>query len=396
MSGGRMLAIAVLVASAAVSAAGAQARTLNTLHAFQGGSDGIDPVAPLIYQNGTLYGTTQLGGGANCTGIGCGVVFSLNPATRAEAAIYAFKGGIDGSTPGSLLYDGTQLYGGTNITVFSLDPTSGTGSETWSYKFKKPADANALLVPVGAFLYGTTLLQGTGNGGTVFKIKAAGGKAQTVYNFSETDGLTPDAGMIDVNGTLYGTTSGGGSTGIGTVYSFNPANGEETVLHSFGGASDGNNPNGLLLYQGGKLYGTTTGGGTIGAGIVFSVNLTTNVETVLYSFMGRIDAVNPPDGAAPTGSLAVIGGTLYGTTLAGGGTGCIAGEGCGTVFALNPTTGAETVLYQFTGGRDGSAPLGGLIAEGSKLYGTTSNGGKSSCRGTGSLPGCGTVFAIKP
>lgn len=373
---------------------GSQARALKTLYAFQGGSDGIDPAAPLILKNGTLYGTTQLGGGANCTGIGCGVAFSVNPATRAEAVIYAFKGGIDGSTPGSLLYNGTQIYGGTNITVFSLDPTSGT--ETWSYEFKRQADANALLVPVGAFLYGATLLGGTGNGGTIFKIKSAAGKAQTVYNFSETDGLSPDAGMIEVNGTLYGTTSEGGSTGIGTVYSFDPANGEETVLHSFGGGSDGNNPNGLLLYKGGALYGTTTGGGTIGAGTVFSINLTTNVETVLYSLIGGANAINQADGAAPTGGLAVIGSTIYGTTLAGGGTGCVAGEGCGTVFAFDLSMGVETVLYQFTGGRDGSVPLGGLIAEGRTLYGTTSNGGKNSCRGSGSLPGCGTVFAIKP
>ena len=65
---------------------------------------------------------------------------------------------------------------------------------------------------------------------------------------------------------------------------------------------------------------------------------------VLYSFTGGAD------GAFPFGAL--VGdhaGNLYGTTPYGG------ASGYGTVFKLD-TTGKETVLYSFTGGRTGHFP----------------------------------------
>lgn len=37
--------------------------------------------------------------------------------------------------------------------------------------------------------------------------------------------------------------------------------------------------------------------------------------------------------------------------------------------------GAETVIYTFTGGSDGSAPEAGLAMNAGSLYGTTLNGG---------------------
>src|SRR5256885_2264691 len=67
--------------------------------------------------------------------------------------------------------------------------------------------------------------------------------------------------------------------------------------------------------------------------------------------------------------------------------------GDGTVFSLDPATGAETVLYFFCQKGefclDGSSPWGGLIDVKGKLYGTTVYGGDTSCNG-----GCGTVFSL--
>ena len=68
----------------------------------------------------------------------------------------------------------------------------------------------------------------------------------------------------------------------------------------------------------------------------------------LYSFKGR------KDGAFPEAGLIAANGTLYGTTMGGGGcTGFT--YGCGTVFALQ-TSGTETVLHRFKGGKDGEWP----------------------------------------
>ena len=51
--------------------------TEQVLHSF-GGPDGAYPSAGLIMDPaGTLYGTTNLGGGGNCNGFGCGVVFEI-------------------------------------------------------------------------------------------------------------------------------------------------------------------------------------------------------------------------------------------------------------------------------------------------------------------------------
>jgi len=66
-------------------------------------------------------------------------------------------------------------------------------------------------------------------------------------------------------------------------------------------------------------------------------------------------------------------GNLYGTTQSGG------AYGYGTVFKLDKT-GIETVLYSFTGGKDGSEPWGGLVRDAAgNLYGTTFFGGHPAC-----------------
>jgi hypothetical protein len=49
------------------------------LHSFNGGNDGANPEAGLRNVKGTLYGTTEYGGGTGCGGIGCGTVFSVTP-----------------------------------------------------------------------------------------------------------------------------------------------------------------------------------------------------------------------------------------------------------------------------------------------------------------------------
>jgi len=111
---------------------------------------------------------------------------------------------------------------------------------------------------------------------------------------------------------------------------------------------------------------------------------------LLYIFTGR------KDGGGPSAGLVFDGkGNLYGTTVAGGnmhGSRCNPG-GCGTVFEMSPSSGGwtETVLYRFTGGKDGWAPLSDVTLDAhGNLYGTTFWGGKAPDCGTG----CGVVFEI--
>ena len=105
------------------------------------------------------------------------------------------------------------------------------------------------------------------------------------------DGQSPQGRLAALNGTLYGTTFWGGTTcggKCGTVFAITTS-GQERVLYSFKGPpTDGNNPISDLVAFNGKLYGTTTGGGSRvgGSGTVFEVDPSGN-ERVVYSFNGN-------------------------------------------------------------------------------------------------------------
>jgi uncharacterized repeat protein (TIGR03803 family) len=146
------------------------------------------------------------------------------------------------------------------------------------------------------------------------------------------------------------------------------------VVHNFTGGSDGGDPlNGFTIDAGGNLYGTASVGGSSGAGVVFKMSRN-GAESVLYNFTGGTD------GASPEGSLVRDAlGNLYGTTFAGG------TSGAGTVFRVT-RYGKEIVLYSFAGSADGAQPEAGLAMDAAgSLYGTTTAGGSS---------GNGTVFKL--
>jgi uncharacterized repeat protein (TIGR03803 family) len=211
------------------------------------------------------------------------------------------------------------------------------------------------------------------------------------FHHGGSDGEYPSSGLIeDAAGNLYGTTGQGGP-GCGIVFKL-ASDGTETVLYRFAcGSGNGSTPyGGLIADSAGNLYGTTIAGGGsgcggFGCGAGFKLAPDGN-ETVLYAFRGG------SDGAYPYSDLiADAAGNVYGTTSQGGGAGCQNGEGCGTVFKVMPD-GSETVLYTFTGGSDGASPITGLTVDGQgNLYGTTPNGGKSGC-----IDGCGVVFRLAP
>ena len=63
------------------------------LYVFQGGMDGASPSGELVIdKSGTLYGTTELGGGSGCGGSGCGTAYALVPSGKKyqETVIHRF------------------------------------------------------------------------------------------------------------------------------------------------------------------------------------------------------------------------------------------------------------------------------------------------------------------
>jgi uncharacterized repeat protein (TIGR03803 family) len=376
------------------------------LYGFQGGNDGAGPIAGLINVNGTLYGTTY-GGGRG------GTVFSITP-SGVETVLHHFECASDGCFPYGGLTDlrgtlyGTTSTGGANGdtagTVFSITPR---GVTTGLYSFQPNSTDGgspyAGLTKLNSTLYGTT--SGGGNG-TVFSISPGGGET-VLYSFSGgNDGGLPWADLLNDRGTLYGTTKFRGANSNGTVFSITPPGGVLTPLYSFQGGSDGANPQARLMELNGRLYGTTAFGGDVkkcpggtrpptppGCGTVFELIPPAVVggavtERVIYRFKG---GGSDNDGDQPLAGLTNVNGALYGTTSAGGGSGCF-GHGCGTVFKLTPPVVArspwtEEVIHSFQGGGDGATPMARLINVNGTLYGTTA--------GTGA-DGNGTVFSITP
>jgi uncharacterized repeat protein (TIGR03803 family) len=274
---------------------------------------------------------------------------------------------------------------------FARQPRT-SGAEQVLHRFnggRDGANPAPVLIDVMGALYGTTV-NGGGSGcagsgcGTVFKVDPSGKGYSILYRFKGgTDGASP-VGVIGVNGVLYGTTSvGGGSgcggAGCGTVFMIDPSGKGYHVVYSFKGGTDGANPDSIIDVNG-TLYGATYGGDVPSDyGTVFEMNSSTGAESVVYSFTGGMD------GAYPAYAPIEVNGTLYGTTTSGGGSGCgSSNPGCGTVFKVS-TSGKERVLYRFTGGTDGAVPYSVIDASGA-IYGATNNGG-ASCN-------CGTVFEV--
>jgi uncharacterized repeat protein (TIGR03803 family) len=193
---------------------------------------------------GTIYGTTQLGGNQNdiChegNGFdGCGTVFVLShPAGQhadwSEKVLYRFKGRPS---------DGSGPQGG---------PVLGSHGD----------------------LYGTTIGGGSHEDGVVFKLappdqKGSRWKESLIHVFAGAeDGQGPWAGLVqDSDGSFYGSASGSPSRG-GLIFRMrSPALDESVwafdVLYSFTGSPDGYDPLELTFGNGGVMFGVTLYGGT--------------------------------------------------------------------------------------------------------------------------------------
>jgi uncharacterized repeat protein (TIGR03803 family) len=376
--------------------------------------DGMTPESGVIMDaSGNLYGTTN-GGGApfdECNGYGffgdgCGMVFELTPPTTSggdwtESILWVFYGpdgflGVDGEGPNQLILDASgNLFGTTSGggaygpgTAFKLTPPSTTSGGDWTesilWSFGNGTDGSdpqaGVLMDSNGNLYGTTESGGTYEQGTVFKL-TSNGQESVLWNFNvSNDGRNPEAGLImDQGGALYGTTSyGSAAYAAGTVFKLTPpstsgGNWTESILWTFGNNGDGAGPVGsLIMDASGNLYGATSDGGAYGYGTAFKLIPPSTsggnwTESVLWSFG------NNGDSKYPTGGLTMdVDGNLYGPTGEGG-----AYPPAGTVFELTPpSTGggnwSESILWSFGGSGDGGGPEGSLIMDMSNnLFGTT-------------------------
>jgi len=257
------------------------------LHSFGYATDGAQPRAGLIALGTRLYGVTYEGGAYNK-----GTVFAISKTGSIERVLHSFGTGTDGANPlATLVNVNGSLFGTTQVgghgfgTVFRV---STDGRERVLHRFKglDGAYPDAGLIAASGTLYGTTGGGGAAGSGTVFSMTTSGKDERVLHSFSVngSDGSAPAAPVTMANGVLYGTTPTGGAEGEGTVFRLS-ATGRERVLHSFGSYQyDGIDPLSGLTEVNGTLYGTTYGGG---------VNLPSCPRSDGYCTYGTIFALQP-------------------------------------------------------------------------------------------------------
>jgi uncharacterized repeat protein (TIGR03803 family) len=357
--------------------------SLSTLASF-GWPNGNAPHGAVIMDtSGNLYSTTTYGGAFND-----GTVIEVPRGSGAIKVLASF-GGINGANPqcGLLLDSSGNLYGTTSAggassdgTVFELAQGSGTITTVASFNGVNGSQpVAALTMDASGNLYGTAKSGGAANGGTVFEVARGSGTITVLASFNGTNGANPECGLLlDNGGNLYGTTYGGGTSGQGTVFELAQGSGTITTLASFNGTDGANPVAGLITDGSGNLYGTTENWGTSGHGTVFELAQGSGTITTLASFN---DVTN---GAYPAGALIMDGsGNLYGTTESGPSVtvGRYHSPGTGTLFEVARGSTTITTLAKFN---NGTNPVAALIMDGAgNLYGTTRAGGPGNS---------GTVF----
>jgi uncharacterized repeat protein (TIGR03803 family) len=248
-----------------------------TLHAFTGADGAYPSAALLLGRDGRFYGTTWFGGAFNH-----GTVFAMTT-TGDVSVLHSFVGGTDGGEPVAPLIQGSDglLYGTASTdgtpyspydgpcptlfgTVFSISPT---GAFRTLHVFDGTAGGHptqALLQARDGTFYGTTAGR-CAAGGTIFRMTPDGGVVR-LQSFAST------ALIQAIDGSLYGL----GPVAPwfeGSVFQMNP-NGTIRIVHTFSSnGPEGHYPIGVIQARDEKLYGVTSFGATYNLGAVFRIDL---------------------------------------------------------------------------------------------------------------------------
>jgi uncharacterized repeat protein (TIGR03803 family) len=207
------------------------------------GTNGASPYGSLISDGTYLYGMTNSGGA-----IGGGTVFKIKTDGTGFVDLLDFGGaGITngGDAYGSLYSDGTYLYGMTYAggahndgLLFKIKP-DGTGY-TDLLDFAGTTNGGSpqgTLISDGTYLYGMTYVGGANHNGTMFKIKPDGTGFVDLVNFDDSDnnGSYPTGDLLLIGGTFYGMAGGGGINGDGTIFKYTEPKG---AALNFDGVND--------------------------------------------------------------------------------------------------------------------------------------------------------------
>lgn len=215
--------------------------------------------------------------------------------------------------------------------------------------------------------YGMTVRGGTDNLGVIFKTDENGENQTIEHDFLYNNpGLAPDRGKLcDANGKLYGTTTSGGKFNGGVLYEFDPITTAYIKRYDFTFDSGYYPHSNLIFASNGKLYGTTSGGGSSDVGVLFEFDLTTH--TVIKKFDFNVSLT----GYSNYRLIQVSNGKLYGLATAGG------LNNSGTLFEYDYDTEILIKLIDFDVAAMGRSPHTLIETEDNILHGVCSSGGNN-------------------
>jgi uncharacterized repeat protein (TIGR03803 family) len=326
--------------------------TPTTLYQFGFSTNGFRPSAGLIKaSNGKLYGTAAIGGTT-----GNGTIFSMNEDGTAYTKVHEFTDAEGYDLSGVLLeasdgklYGACRSGGASNLGIIYRLDKNGSNFEI-IHEFADFAEgyspAGNLIEDASGKLYGTTFFTSPGFG-TIFKMDRNGSNYSVLKTFDNTSELfNPHPGLKLSGNYLYGAASSGGAENKGGIFRIRTDGSDYEVLHTFAGATDGSTTFAPpMIASNGKLYGTTSSGGTTGEGTLFRMDLDGSNYSVLKNFSSTTDG-SYPDG----GLIQASDGLLYGTTdFATGG-------GGGIVYKINPDGSGFTSIRQFDISTEGQTP----------------------------------------
>jgi uncharacterized repeat protein (TIGR03803 family) len=322
--------------------------------------------------NGKYYGLATNGGAG-----GFGTIFEFDPIADTIINKHSFSPSAEGKKPTGTLVKAPngKLYGITEEgglygsgTIYEIDPVTNNVVKKADFNDatgKKPV--GALTVATNGKLYGVTGRGAYNDRGAIFEYDIA---TNTLVKLKDIFPLAsyPRELIQATNGKLYGLAKNGGLA-QGMIFSYDIAL-DTLILHdSFRLATDGGYPQGKLLQAtNGKLYGTTSGGGTHNKGTVFEFDINADSIKVLDHFTDS-------NGAGPFGGLIqTANGNLYGMTNTGNMTGV--GPKYGVVYQFDLTADTIIALADFTSVNTGFGGYGELLeASNGKLYLTSSSSG---------------------
>ena len=390
---------------------GVAASSISTIYSFGTITpDGAVPKGSLTYVNGLVFGRTTTTYKAAHGEPHYGAIFHFDPNNLASTYtidhMFAGHDADDGDNPrhdamtpfNGLLY-GTTLDGGThnNGIIFSIGQDSTGYQVLLSLHNSIGDESHSCFVVANDILYGMTAAGGDEGEGVIFSFNPVAptptptatptptpANFQKLFSFAcaSSTGKEPHGRLtLDPNGsTLYGMTRKGGEHDYGVVFSIDTSGGNYQVLHDFaGGDSDGaTSDHGYVVQSGDHLYGMTINGGHHDDGVLFRIKTDGSSFDLLHKF-----GETHHDGKNPYGSLLMVGSKLYGTTANGG------DNDLGTVFVINTSGNNYQRLYSFSGqtNGDGSKPIDNVILVNGWLYGMATEGGAY---------GQGAIFKVSP